>query len=116
MTAGAFGSIQVNDNGSYVYTLTKPVDTEARCTTTAPTPRHYKPRASPIRRPTTTETPLPARSTIAIVDDTPTAVANSRAVVEGTQQSADVQFIVDLSGSMFASGGGGVGFDVPRLQ
>ena len=29
VTAGTFGSIQVNDNGSYVYTLTKPV-TEAQ--------------------------------------------------------------------------------------
>jgi len=54
--------------------------------------------------------------TINITDDAPTAVDNTRNVVEGTLQSADVQFIVDLSGSMFASGGGGVGFDVPGFS
>ena len=55
----------------------------------------------------------PGTLTITFDDDAPTAVPNTRNVVEGTLQSADVQFIVDLSGSMFASGGGGVGFDVP---
>ena len=53
---------------------------------------------------------------LTVKDDTPTTVDNTRNVIEGTLQSADVQFIVDLSGSMFASGGGGVGFDVPGFS
>ena len=44
-TAGTFGTIQVNADGSYVYTLTKPFD-PARTPTTAPT-RTWR-RASPI--------------------------------------------------------------------
>jgi len=110
VTAGTFGSIQVNDNGSYVYTLTKPV-TEAQNNNGADTvspAESFTYQVTDDNGNTTTGT-----INIAIVDDTPIAVPNSRAVVEGTQQSADVQFIVDLSGSMFASGGGGVGFDVP---
>ena len=59
-----------------------------------------------------------AAATVAVnvTDDVPTASDNTRQVLEGTLQSADVQFIVDLSGSMFASGGGGVGFDVPGFS
>ena len=53
---------------------------------------------------------------INVIDDAPTAVPNTRAVPEGTLQTADVQFIVDLSGSMYASSGGGVGFDVPGFS
>ena len=46
-TAGTFGTIQVNTNGSYVYTLTSAVRHRRRMPTTAPTPEVA--RASPTR-------------------------------------------------------------------
>jgi T1SS-143 domain-containing protein len=38
---------------------------------------------------------------ITVIDDVPTAEINTRTVAEGTVQTVDVQFIVDMSGSMF---------------
>ena len=104
--AGSFGLLHVNANGSYTYTLTTPVDNDTQ---------------TPVDVFTYTVTDSLGNTqtqivTINITDDAPTAVDNTRNVVEGTLQSADVQFIVDLSGSMFASGGGGVGFDVPGFS
>jgi uncharacterized repeat protein (TIGR01451 family) len=52
-----------------------------------------------------------------ILDDVPTAVAHAASVQEGSSVgTVDVVFIVDVSGSMGSSGGGGVGFDVPGFS
>src|SRR5262249_16541667 len=54
---------------------------------------------------------------IKIVDDVPTATTHTATVQEGTSVgTVDVVFIVDISGSMGLSGGGGVGFDVPGFS
>ena len=111
---GLYGTIQINSNGSYTYTLTKPFDTSPDADNGANTEQNrdsFTYQVTDGNGNTSTATIF-----VDIVDDTPTAVDNTRNVVEGTLQSADVQFIVDLSGSMFASGGGGVGFDVPGFS
>ncbi len=45
---------------------------------------------------------------VTVIDDVPVAEANARTVAEGTIQSVDVQFIVDMSGSMFSGAVAGV--------
>ena len=52
-----------------------------------------------------------------ILDDVPSAANHSATVQEGSSVgTVDVAFIVDISGSMGSSGGGGVGFDVPGFS
>ena len=114
VTAGAFGSIQVNDNGSYVYTLTKPV-TEAQNNNGADTvtpAESFTYQVTDDNGNTTTGT-----INIAIVDDTPTAVADSNNVTEGsllTVVAGDGVLHNDIAGADgFAAGGGVVGVRTP---
>ena len=80
VTAGTFGSIQVNDDGSYVYTLTKPV-TEAQNNNgpdTITPAENFTYQVTDANGNTTTGT-----INIAIVDDIPTATVDTGNVSEG---------------------------------
>jgi VCBS repeat-containing protein len=110
VTAGIFGSIQVSDNGSYVYTLTKPF-TEAQSnnsTDTVSPAESFTYQVTDDNGNTTTGT-----INIAIVDDVPTAVANSNSVTEGSLLTVGAAAGVlqnDIPGADgFATGGGVVG-------
>ena len=52
---------------------------------------------------------------IRIIDDIPITQGNSRTVAEGTISPVDIQFVVDMSGSMFPNQGS-LGFDVPGFD
>ena len=69
-TAGTFGTIQVNANGSYVYTLTKPFDTtpDANNGTNTEVAESFTYRVTDANGNTATGT-----ITVNIVDDVPTA-------------------------------------------
>jgi hypothetical protein len=52
---------------------------------------------------------VPLNASITVIDDVPEAQSNTHEVTEGVPPTVDIQFIVDMSGSMFTS----VGFEVP---
>ena len=58
------------------------------------------------------DTNVPLNASITVIDDIPVTEANTRTVAEGTIQTVDVQFIVDMSGSMFS----GAVADVPTFD
>jgi T1SS-143 domain-containing protein len=98
--------VTITDDGAYTVTLTGPIDhpnTGQEDIKTFTVPVNVSDAMA------TTQTSL----SITIEDDAPVAEPNAREVAESTLQTVDIQFIVDRSGSMFASGGGGLGFDVP---
>ena len=78
---GLYGTIQINSNGSYVYTLTKPFDTR-RTPTMAPTPRHNRDSFTYQVTDSTGNTST-ATIFVDIVDDTPTATFDTNNVNEG---------------------------------
>ena len=79
-TAGTYGTIQVNANGTYVYTLTKPFDTTPDDNNGANIEgaESFTYKATDANGNTTTGT-----ITVNIVDDVPTADADSGSVTEG---------------------------------
>nr|WP_244661992.1 type I secretion C-terminal target domain-containing protein [Mesorhizobium huakuii] len=79
-TAGTYGTIQVNDDGTYVYTLTKPFDTspDANNGTNIESAENFTYKVTDANGNTSTGT-----ITVNIVDDVPTANANSGNVNEG---------------------------------
>ena len=88
-TAGTFGTIQVNADGSYVYTLTKPFDTSPDADNGANTEvaESFQYRVTDADGNSATGT-----ITVNIVDDVPTAHADTNSVVEGAdcqRQRAD---------------------------
>ena len=109
-TAGTFGTIQVNADGSYVYTLTAPFDT-SRTPTTAPdtvnAAESFTYRVTDANGNTATGT-----ININIVDDVPTATVDSGNVNEGALLTVAASGVLtnDVAGADgFAAGGGVVG-------
>ncbi|MBZ9745900.1 type I secretion C-terminal target domain-containing protein, partial [Mesorhizobium sp. CO1-1-7] len=109
-TAGTYGTIQVNDDGSYVYTLTKPFDTspDANNSTNTETAESFTYKVTDANGNTSTGT-----ITVNIVDDVPTANANTGNVAEGALLSVNAAAGVltnDVAGADgFAASGGVVG-------
>ena len=112
-TAGTFGTIQVNADGSYVYTLTKPFDTSPDADNGANTEvaESFQYRVTDAAGNSATGT-----ITVNIVDDVPTAHADTNSVVEGGIVSGNVltDGIADVFGADGATttvpAGGVVGF------
>ena len=82
-TAGTFGTIQVNTNGSYIYTLTAPFDTTPDADNGANTEvaESFTYVVTDANGNTATGT-----ITVNIVDDVPTAMADIDSVIEGAHR------------------------------
>ena len=112
-TAGTFGTIQVNADGSYVYTLTKPFDTSPDADNGANTEvaESFQYRVTDADGNSATGT-----ITVNIVDDVPTAHADTNSVVEGAIVTGNVltDGVADVFGADGATttvpAGGVVGF------
>ena len=108
-TAGIYGTIQVNTNGSYVYTLTTPFDTTPDADNGANTEvaESFTYVVTDANGNTATGT-----ITVNIVDDVPTAVADINSVIEGAIVTGNV--LTDGTADVFGAdgatvpGGGGV--------
>ncbi|RUV23372.1 Ig-like domain-containing protein, partial [Mesorhizobium sp. M7A.F.Ca.MR.245.00.0.0] len=103
---GAHGTLTFNANGTYSYTLTSPVDgADANdSTNTVNNVETFTYQATDANGNTITNT-----ITIDVIDDVPTAVANSNSVAEGGIVSGNV-LTNDVAGADgFAAGGGVVG-------
>src|SRR5262249_26333208 len=109
-TAGTYGTIQVNSDGSYVYTLTKPFHTSPDANDGANTEAN---RDSFTYRVTDANgNTADATIFIDIVDDTPTAASDSGNVNEGALLTVAAAGVLtnDVAGADgFAAGGGVVG-------
>ena len=95
---GTYGTIQINANGSYVYTLTKPYDTNPDANNGANTEDNrdsFTYKVTDANGNTSTGT-----ITVDIVDDVPTAVSETASVNEGQKPTMNVVFVIDTSGSM----------------
>ena len=108
---GTYGTIQINSNGSYVYTLTKPFDTTPDADNGANTEQNRDSFTYPVTDAngnTTTATIF-----VDIVDDIPTATFDTNNVNEGallTVNAAAGVLTNDVPGADgFAAGGGVVG-------
>ena len=99
-TAGTFGTIQVNADGSYVYTLTKPFDTSPDADNGANTEvaESFQYRVTDAAGNSATGT-----ITVNIVDDVPTAHADTNSVVEGAIVSGNV--LTDGTADVFGADG-----------
>ena len=99
-TAGTFGTIQVNADGSYVYTLTKPFDTSPDADNGANTEvaESFQYRVTDADGNSATGT-----ITVNIVDDVPTAHADTNSVVEGAIVSGNV--LTDGTADVFGADG-----------
>ena len=87
-TAGTFGTIQVNSDGSYVYTLTKPFDTSPDADNGANTEvaESFQYRVTDDAGNSTTGT-----ITVNIVDDVPTAQVDVNAAASGQTVTGNVE-------------------------
>ena len=87
-TAGLFGTIQVNSDGSYVYTLTKPFDTSPDADNGANTEvaESFQYRVTDDAGNSTTGT-----ITVNIVDDVPTAQVDVNAAESGQTVTGNVE-------------------------
>ena len=87
-TAGTFGTIQVNADGSYVYTLTKPFDTSPDADNGANTEvaESFQYRVTDTAGNSTTGT-----ITVNIVDDVPTAQVDVNAAASGQTVTGNVE-------------------------
>ena len=108
-TAGTFGTIQVNPNGTYTYTLTAPFDTNPDNNNGANTEvaENFTYRVTDAQGNTATGT-----ITVNIVDDVPTATLDSGNVNEGALLTVAASGVLtnDVAGADgFAAGGGVVG-------
>src|SRR5438552_4317835 len=110
-TAGTYGTIQVNTDGSYVYTLTKPFDTSPdnnNSSTNTEVAENFTYKVTDANGNTATGT-----ITVNIIDDVPTAHLDSGNVNEGallTVAAASGVLVNDVAGADgFAAGGGVVG-------
>ena len=108
-TAGTFGTIQVNPNGTYTYTLTSPFDTNPDDNNGANTEvaESFTYRVTDAQGNTATGT-----ITVNIVDDVPTATLDSGNVNEGALLTVAASGVLsnDVAGADgFAAGGGVVG-------
>ena len=99
-TAGTFGTIQVNADGSYVYTLTKPFDTSPDADNGANTEvaESFQYRVTDADGNSATGT-----ITVNIVDDVPTAHADTNSVVEGGIVTGNV--LTDGTADVFGADG-----------
>ena len=99
-TAGTFGTIQVNADGSYVYTLTKPFDTSPDADNGANTEvaESFQYRVTDANGNSATGT-----ITVNIVDDVPTAHADTNSVIEGAIVSGNV--LTDGTADVFGADG-----------
>ena len=99
-TAGTFGTIQVNADGSYVYTLTKPFDTSPDADNGANTEvaESFQYRVTDANGNSATGT-----ITVNIVDDVPTAHADTNSVVEGAIVTGNV--LTDGTADVFGADG-----------
>ena len=108
-TAGTFGTIQVNADGSYVYTLTTPFDTtpDADNGTNTEVAESFTYMVTDANGNSATGT-----ITVNIVDDVPTAQVDSDNVNEGALLTVAASGVLtnDVAGADgFAAGGGVVG-------
>ncbi|HET7804035.1 MAG TPA: DUF5801 repeats-in-toxin domain-containing protein, partial [Pseudolabrys sp.] len=108
---GLYGTIQINSNGSYVYTLTKPFDTSPDADNGANTEQNrdsFTYQVTDSNGNTSTATIF-----VDIVDDTPTATFDTNNVNEGALLTVNAALGVltnDVPGADgFAAGGGVVG-------
>ena len=99
-TAGLFGTIQVNADGSYVYTLTKPFDTSPDADNGANTEvaESFSYVVTDANGNTATGT-----ITVNIVDDVPTAVADINSGIEGGLVTGNV--LTDGTDDVFGADG-----------
>ena len=99
-TAGTFGTIQVNTDGTYTYTLTSPFDTSPDADNGANTEV-----AESFSYVVTDANGNSATGTITvnIVDDVPTAQANTNSVVEGAIVTGNV--LTDGTADVFGADG-----------
>ena len=99
-TAGTFGTIQVNADGSYIYTLTKPFDTSPDADNGANTEvaESFQYQVTDADGNSATGT-----ITVNIVDDVPTAHADTNSVVEGAIVSGNV--LTDGTADVFGADG-----------
>ena len=106
---GDYGTIQINANGTYTYTLTKPYDTTPDSVTTAAQTEQNKDsfnyKVTDANGNTTTGTIY-----VDIIDDVPTAVADTNTVTEGGIVGGNVltDGTDDVFGADGAAAGGGV--------
>ena len=99
-TAGLFGTIQVNADGSYVYTLTKPFDTSPDADNGANTEvaESFSYVATDANGNTATGT-----ITVNIIDDVPSAVADINSGIEGGLVTGNV--LTDGTDDVFGADG-----------
>ncbi len=102
---GTHGTLTFNPDGSFSYTLATPVDgaTSNNGITTENNVETFAYQVTDANGNTATST-----ITIDVVDDVPVAETNASSVEGGTSQTVDIQFIVDMSGSMFSGSVSGV--------
>ena len=99
-TAGTFGTIQVNADGTYTYTLTSPFDTtpDADNGTNTEVAESFQYTVTDAAGNSATGT-----ITVDIIDDIPTAQANTNSVVEGAIVTGNV--LTDGTDDVFGADG-----------
>ena len=98
---GTYGTIQINANGTYIYTLTKPYDTSPDADNANNTEENrdsFTYQATDANGNTVTGTIV-----VDIVDDIPTAVANTNSVTEGGIVTGNV--LTDGTDDVFGADG-----------